>query len=118
MARIASASRGSGGALSAGGAPAGARSGGTRTLWPASSRVEISARLPDDPHFALADDLVEMRLRELREATAEPAVEAHARLVLADRIIGDAALAAHVKLRIGARPAHSDSAPSITEPTT
>ncbi len=74
--------------------------------------------LARDPHFALADDLVEMRLRDFRESPAEPTVEAHARLVLADRVGGDAARARHVRLRINARPAHSPSAPSSTEPTT
>ena len=42
-----------------------------------------------DPHLALAHDFVQVRLRQVGKAAAEPAVEPHAGLVFADVVEGD-----------------------------
>ena len=49
-----------------------------------------------DAHFALAHDLVQVGLRQFGITTAEPAVDPHARLVLADRQRDDFLGGAHV----------------------
>ncbi len=68
--------------------------------------------LAGDAHFALAHDLVEMGLRQVGESPAEPAVEPHAGLVLADRVIGDFACRAHAVPRAGENSAGSKRRPS------
>ena len=72
--------------------------------------------LAGDAHLALAHDLVQVRLRKIGKAAAEPAVEPHSGFVLADLVGGDFVLSAHVRLRTSDRPAHSARTPSATEP--
>ena len=88
IARIASASAGST-RFSPGAGAAGSRSGGTRTDWPSSSRVETSARLPSTRTSPLRTIFIEMRLRQVGKASSEPAVEPHPGLVLTDGVDGD-----------------------------
>ena len=63
-------------------------SGGTRTASPELEPGRDLGALARDPHLALAHDLHQMRLRQVGKPAAEPAVEPHAGLVLADVVDG------------------------------
>ena len=68
--------------------PAAGRSGGTRTLSPAASRVDTSARLPETRTSPLRTIFIRCEFEQVRKSAVEPAVEPHARFVLADLIRG------------------------------
>ena len=72
-----------------------------------------------DAHFTFAHDLVEVGLRQVRVATAEPPVEAHPRLVLADRDNSDHVSlrrSAHANAREMTRPSQRPRTPNSTDP--